>query len=109
MLIGNYYFPSDTKPEVIIGYILHLKNTLDTNNTHVILLRDFNVPSFNWASGTPLPKCHYYSKLKGDTIYTSTCLLVLSRCVEAVDTRKMLDLVIANFTELKSVPVSQSC
>jgi hypothetical protein len=52
-----------------------------------------------------LSKCHYYSKLKGDAIYTSTCLLGLKQCVEAVDSIKLLDLVFANFTDLKLVPV----
>jgi hypothetical protein len=75
ILIGNRYFPPDTKPEVITDYFRHLENTLDTNNIRVILLGDFNAPGFNWDSGTPLPKCHYYSKLKGDAIYTSTYLL----------------------------------
>jgi hypothetical protein len=65
---------------------------------------DFNTLGFNGESGTPLPNCHYYSKLKGDAIYTSTCLLGLRQCVEAIDTPSMLDLVFANFTDLKSVP-----
>jgi hypothetical protein len=103
ILIGNHYFPPDTKPEVITDYFRHLENTLDSNNTRVILLGDFNAPGFNWESWTPLPKCHYYSKLKGNAIYTSTCLLDLRQCVEAIDTPNMLDLIFANFTDLKSV------
>jgi exonuclease III len=47
MLSGNHYFSSDTKPEVIIGYFRHLENNLDTNNTSVVLLGDFNAPGFN--------------------------------------------------------------
>jgi hypothetical protein len=104
MLIGNHYFSPDTKPEVITHYLHHLEITLDTNNTRIILLGDFNAPGSNWERGTPLPNCHYYSKLKGDAIYTSTCLLGLRQCIEAVDTLTMLDLVFANFTDLKSVP-----
>jgi hypothetical protein len=104
MLIGNHYFLSDTKPEVITDYFRHLENTLDTNNTRIILLGDFSAPGFNWESGAPLLKCHYYSKLKGDGIYTSTYLLGLRQCVEAVDSLNMLDLVSANFSDLKSVP-----
>jgi hypothetical protein len=46
----------------------------------------------------------YYSKLKGSAIYTSTCLLGLRQCVEAIDTPNMLDLVFANFTDLKTLP-----
>jgi exonuclease III len=69
ILIGNHYFPPDTKPEVITDHFRHLENTLDTNNTRAILLGDLNAPNFNWESGAPLPKCHYYSKLKG-LLYT---------------------------------------
>jgi hypothetical protein len=104
MLIGNHYFSPDTKPEVPTDYFYHLQNTLDTNNTHIILLGDFNAPGFIWESGTSLLKCHYYSKLKGDAIYTSTCLLGLRQCVEAVDILNILDLAFANFTDLKSTP-----
>ncbi|PNF21153.1 hypothetical protein B7P43_G05118, partial [Cryptotermes secundus] len=104
MLIGNHYFNPDTKPEVITAYFRQLENNLDTNNARIILLGDFNAPGFNWENGTPLSSCHYYSKLKGDSIYTSTCFLGLRQCVEAVDTANMLDLVFANFTDLKSVP-----
>jgi hypothetical protein len=103
LLVGNHYFSPDTKPEVITHYFRHLENNLDTNNKRVILLGDFNAPSFNWERGSPLPKCHHYSKLKGDPIYTSTCLLGLRQCVEAVDSLNMLDLVFANFTDLKSL------
>jgi hypothetical protein len=73
MLIGNHYFSPETKPEVISAYFHHLENILDTNNTHVILLGDINAPGLNWEIGAPLPKCHYYSKLKGAAIYTSKC------------------------------------
>jgi hypothetical protein len=37
MLNGSHYFPPDTKPEVITDYFRHLENTLDTDNTRVIL------------------------------------------------------------------------
>jgi endonuclease/exonuclease/phosphatase (EEP) superfamily protein YafD len=47
MLIGNHYFSPETKPEVISAYFHNLENILDTNNTRVILLGDFNAPGFN--------------------------------------------------------------
>ncbi|PNF41595.1 hypothetical protein B7P43_G11563 [Cryptotermes secundus] len=103
MLIGYHYFSPDTKPEVITGYFQQLENILDTNNTRVILLGDFNAPGFNWENETPISSCHYYSKLKGDSIYTSTCFLGLWQCVEAVDIINMFDPVFANFTQLKYV------
>jgi hypothetical protein len=104
MLTGNHYFSPDTKPEVITNYFRHLENSLDTNNIRVILLGDYNAPGFNWESGAPLPKCHYYSKLKGDAIYTSRCFLGLRQYVEAVVTLNMIDLIFAHFTDIKSVP-----
>jgi hypothetical protein len=104
MLIGNHYFSSETKPEVIKAYFHHLGNILDINNTCIILLGDFNAPGSNWESGAPLTKCHYYSKLKGDAKYTSTSLLGLRQCVEAGDSVNTLDLLFANFSNLKLVP-----
>jgi hypothetical protein len=65
MLTGNHYFSPETEPEVITAYFHYLENILGTNNTHVILPGDFNAPGFNWETGASLPKCHYYSKLKG--------------------------------------------
>jgi hypothetical protein len=88
MLTGNHYFSHVIKPDVITGYFQPFENTLDTNNN----------------SGTHLLKCHYYSKLKGNTIYTSTYLLGLRKCAEAVDSLNIIDLVFANFTDVKSVP-----
>jgi hypothetical protein len=104
LLIGNHYFSPDTKPEVITDYFRLLENMLDTNNLCVILVGDFNVPGFNWGCGLPLPNSRYYSKLKGDAVCTFTCLLGLRQCVEAVDSHNLLDLVFANFTDLKPVP-----
>jgi hypothetical protein len=92
MLISNHYFSPETKPEVVSAYFHRLENILGTNNIRVILRGDFNAPGFNWEIGAPLPKCHYYPKLKGVAIYTSTCLLGLRQCVEAVDSLNMLHL-----------------
>jgi hypothetical protein len=71
-LVGNDYFSPDTKQEVITDYFRQLENTLDTNNFGIILLWDFNTLGFNWERGPLLHKCHYYSKLKGDAIYSYT-------------------------------------
>jgi hypothetical protein len=40
----------------------------------------FSIPNFDWERVLSLPKCYFYSKLKGDAIYTSTCLLDLTQC-----------------------------
>jgi hypothetical protein len=47
VLIANHYFSPDTKQEVITDCFCHLENTLDTNNTRVILLGDLSAPGFN--------------------------------------------------------------
>jgi hypothetical protein len=105
MLTGNHYFsPYTPNPEVIIAYFHHLENTLSTKNTHLILLWDFSASGFNCGSGIPLPKFLYYPKLKGDAMYTSTCLLGLRQFIEPFDSLKLLDLVSANCADLKSVP-----
>jgi hypothetical protein len=66
LLIGNNYFPPDTKPEVITNYFRFLENNLYTQNFRDILMGDFNTPRFNWKRGLSQANCHYYSKLKGE-------------------------------------------
>jgi hypothetical protein len=89
---------------VIIDYFHLLENKLDTNSFHIVLLGDFNAPGFNWVRGSPLPGCHYYSKLKGDAIYNSACLLGLRQFAVATDNHNLLDLVFSNLPDLKPVP-----
>jgi hypothetical protein len=57
LLIGNHYFPPDTKPDVISNYFRSLENQLDTHNFRVILIGDFNAPGFDWTRG-PLTQIH---------------------------------------------------
>jgi hypothetical protein len=83
LLIGNHYFLPDLKPAIICKYFSHSENNLDTTNYRVILLGDFNVPGFDWESGLPRENCQFYSKLRGEAIYTSTCFLGLGQCVDA--------------------------
>jgi hypothetical protein len=99
LLVGNHYFPPDAKPQLITNYFHDLENMLDTNNFCVILLGDFNVPGFNWECGTSLPSSDHYSKLKGDAIYTSACLLGLRQLVVAADSLNLLDLVFGNLSD----------
>jgi hypothetical protein len=51
LLTGNHSFAPDTKPEAISNYFRSLENQLDTHNFRVILIRDFNVPGFDWKCG----------------------------------------------------------
>jgi hypothetical protein len=48
----------------------------------------------------PLPNCYLYSKLTGDTIYTSTCLLGLT---QHLLTNSSLDLVFTNFDRVSTL------
>jgi hypothetical protein len=78
-----------------------LENNLDTQNFRVILMGDFNSPRFDWKRGLSQANCHYYSKLKGDAIYTSTCLLDLRQRTDVVGGSSLLDLAFTNFSELR--------
>jgi hypothetical protein len=55
LLIGNHYFPPDTKPEFITNYFRSLENKLDTQNFRVIMVGDFNTPGFDWNRGLSVP------------------------------------------------------
>jgi hypothetical protein len=77
LLIGNHYFSPDAKPEVLNNYFHFLEEKLDTINFRIVMVGDFNVPGFDWSHGLSVPDWHYYYKLRGDVIYTSTCLLNL--------------------------------
>jgi hypothetical protein len=61
---------------------------------------DFNTPRFDCKRGLSQPNCHYYSKLKGEATYTSTCLLDLRQRIDAVGSSSLLDLAFTNFSEL---------
>jgi hypothetical protein len=61
---------------------------------------DFNTPRFDWKRGVSQANCHYYSKLKGDAIYTSTCRLDLRQRIDAAGSSSLLDLAFTNFSEL---------
>jgi hypothetical protein len=102
--MASHYFSPDTKPEDITEYFRILENILVTNNFCVVLLEDFSAPGFNWEMGPHLPNCHVYSNVKGDAIYTFTCRLGRRQCIETVHKLNLLELVFANFTDLKSVP-----
>ncbi|PNF33582.1 hypothetical protein B7P43_G14684 [Cryptotermes secundus] len=105
LLIGNHYFPPDANTENIANYFSFLENNLDTHNFRVIMVGDFNAPGFDWKSGLALPNSHYYSKLKGDAIYTSTCLLNLNQCIDNVRSSNLLDLIFSNLSDISITPI----
>jgi hypothetical protein len=97
-------FP-DAKPENIANFFRFLENCLETHNFLVIMVGDFNVPGFDWKSGMFLRNSHYYSKLKGDAIYTSTCLPNLNQRIDTVGSSNLLDLIFSNLSDLRITPV----
>jgi hypothetical protein len=105
LLIGNHYFSPDAKPERIVSYFRFLEDKLDTHNFRVIIVGDFNAPGFDWKRGLSLPNSHYYCKLKGEAIYTSTCLLNLNQCIVTDHTSNLLDLIFNNLSDLDISPV----
>jgi hypothetical protein len=60
---------------------------------------DFNVSNFDWERDLPLPPCYFYSKLKGDAMYTSACLLSPIQCLL---TDSSLDPVFTNFSPVNT-------
>jgi hypothetical protein len=65
------------------------------------MVGDFDAPGFDWKSGLSLPNSHYYSKLKGEAIYTSTCLLNLRQCIDTVGSSNLLDLFFYKLSDLR--------
>jgi hypothetical protein len=94
LLIGNHYFPPDTSVDTIKQYFC----SLDTYNFQV-LVGDFNVPGFDWKLGLSSSSSYYYIKLKGEAIYTSTCLLSLSQHNYSSNNGNLLDLIFSNVAD----------
>jgi hypothetical protein len=69
------------------------------------MVGDFNAPGFDWKIGLSLPNSHYYSKLKGDAIYTSTCLLNFNQCIDTVGSSNLHDLIFSNISDISITPV----
>jgi hypothetical protein len=92
--------PQDTKLKVITISFRFSDNKLRTQHFRVIMVGDFNTPGIGWKCGMSPPNCHYYSELKGDAIYTSTCLLNHSQCINTAGSVNRLDLIIYNFSVL---------
>jgi hypothetical protein len=72
------------------------------------LLGDFNAPGFDWNYGLPSPNCHFYTKLKGDVIHSSTCFLGLNQHNYPDSGSNLLDLVFSIFFYL-SVDHAEHC
>jgi hypothetical protein len=65
-----------------------------------VLLGDFNVPGYDWVSGLPNANTHYYTKLRGELIQNSSCFHGLSQYNLTIQSKNLLYLVFANFTDV---------
>jgi hypothetical protein len=101
LLIGNHYFPPDCDVKFIEDYLNFLEHNLSAHLYRVIILGDFNVPKYDWIYGTPLPNCHYYSKIKGNLIHATSCLLGLYQHNSSVPNSALLDRVLTNINDLR--------
>jgi hypothetical protein len=98
-------FPLTLNLKTLLTTFDFLENYRDTHNFGVIMVVDFNAPGFDWKSGLSLPNSHYYSKLKGDAINTSTCLLNLNQCIDTVGSSNLLDFIFSNLSDLRITSV----
>lgn len=72
-LIGNIIFLPMLKLTLlrIIFFILFFfTNYVRHHKLPCFLIRDFTVSGFDWNCGLLSSNCHYYTKLKGDMIYS---------------------------------------
>jgi hypothetical protein len=65
--------------KIIKNYFNLLENKLNSQNLRVVLLGDFNVPSYDWVSGLPHANTHYYKELRVGVFQNATCFLGLSQ------------------------------
>jgi hypothetical protein len=78
-----------------------LEYNLSVHLYRVIILGDFNVPKCDWINDTSLPNCHYCSKVKGNLIHATSCLLGLYQHNSSVPNSALLDLVLTNINDLR--------
>jgi hypothetical protein len=90
----------DIKLQIIDRLFRFLDSKPNTHNFRIIIVGDFNIRGFDWKCGLLLQNFHHCSKLKGEAICTSTCLLNLSLCIDAVGSSNLLDLNIFQFKRL---------
>jgi hypothetical protein len=59
------------------------------------------VLKYDWINDTPLPNCHYYSKIKSNLVHATSCLLGLYQHNSSVPNITLLDLVLTNINDLR--------
>jgi hypothetical protein len=77
-----------------------LEIKFNPQNSHVVLLGDFNDPGFDWANGFPQANSHYYTNIGGDVVHSAASYLGLSQYNLTIQNKNLLDLVFANFSSV---------
>jgi hypothetical protein len=77
LLIGNHCFSPDCDVKIIENYLNSLEVNLNSHLYRVVMLGGFNVPNFDWLNGTSFSNSYYSNKIKGNSLYTASCFLVL--------------------------------
>lgn len=80
-------------------YFGYLEYVLDNHNFRVHP-GDFIIPLFDWKLGLSAAISQYCSKLKGEAIFSSMCLLGFSQHNYSCNSGNLLDLGFTNFTDV---------
>jgi hypothetical protein len=73
ILPGNYYFLPNTNTKSTQRYSHSLENILNPHGFRIALLRDLNVPGYDWVNRFPQVNSHYYAKNRFDVICKAAC------------------------------------
>jgi hypothetical protein len=78
-----------------------LENILNPHGFHIALLRDLNVPGYDWVNGFPQVNSHYYTKNRFDIICKAACYFGLFRYNYPVLKNNLLDLLFSNYSDIR--------
>ena len=60
LLTGNHYFSLNTDVKITENYFNSLESLLNTNESRIILVGDFNFPGSDWINGYSLDNSHFF-------------------------------------------------
>jgi hypothetical protein len=90
---GNHYFKPDCDVKLIENYLNSLEVNLNSHLYRVVMLGYINTPNFDWLNGISLSNSYYYNKIKGNSLYTTSCFLGLNQHNNCIPNSALLDLV----------------
>jgi hypothetical protein len=64
------------------------------------MLGNFNVSNYDWINSVPFPYSYHYNKIKGNSVHTATCFLVLDQRNNSIISSTLLDLVFSDITDI---------